>query len=138
MRPGQPAARHAIFHVLLNDVTSFASFASKSTSVLSANTIRFCVQTPGMSRKLTFVFQLAVSNSLSGSNLTLIEYNRTVVGRGHDHRVEFHFDFGPSGEYGWRSGTKHGEGNFCTTRRFADDQAKNLIDALSANPCPRT
>ena len=52
----------------------------------------------GCNRRITFVFKLNVSNSLRGAALHLFEFD------GQDKRTEFHFDFGPSGELGWRRG----------------------------------
>jgi hypothetical protein len=100
----------------------------------------FCMQTPGVSRKITFYFDLALNNSLQGFKLNLIDYDGTIVGRDSNHQTEYHFDFGPLGEHGWRRGTTHGKGDFFATPRFADDLAKKMIDPLDnrqRRPTPR-
>lgn len=83
----------------------------------------------GVSRKVAFVFQLLVGDSLRGSVLRLVQsdWSSSSV-RQWD--KEYHFDFGPSGEHGWREGVEEGRGEFFSTERLVDRMAKKLIDAV--------
>ena len=76
-------------------------------------------------RRVTFVFHLVVTNSLHGSRLDL-----TQSDAGHNWAHEYHFDFGPSGEHGWREGTSEGRGEFFSTERLVDRMAMKLINAV--------
>ena len=78
---------------------------------------------------VTFVFQLLVNNSLGGFRLRLIQSDWTwSPARNWEH--EYHFDFGPSGEYGWREGAAQGRGEFFSTERLVDRMAMKLINAI--------
>jgi hypothetical protein len=81
------------------------------------------------SGRISLLFELTVNNSLRGFTLYLIEFDG-ATGSGTNRRTEFHFDFGPSGEHGWREGTRHGAGKFFATPRFVDDVAKKAIEAI--------
>jgi hypothetical protein len=43
---------------------------------------------------------------------------------------EYYFDFGPSGEHGWREGTAEGRGEFLSTEHLVDRMAMKLIEAV--------
>jgi hypothetical protein len=76
-------------------------------------------------RSIIFVFELALNNTLQASKLRVVEFDGT-----HNRETEFHFDFGPSGEHGWRRGTQRGTGEYFTTPRLLDTLAKRLIEAV--------
>jgi hypothetical protein len=83
----------------------------------------------GLPRTVTFVFHLSVSDSLQGFTLRLVQFVGSSEG-GRNWDNDYHFDFGPSGEYGWREGIGWGRGEFFSTARLVDRMATKLIEAV--------
>lgn len=80
-------------------------------------------------RTTRFVLEPIPRNQFFSWELRVVEY----VGaerereRPRNDTTQFHFDFGPSGDLGWREGTDHGKGDFFTSARLVDLFAKRMI-----------
>ena len=118
------------FDGLFEEVQRVCAASSGLIVKPSRDRILVVMETTGVLRKATFAFRLAVSNSLQGFELDLIEFDSTLPGPGSNQHTPFHFDFGPSGELGWREGKQQGTGEFFATSRLVDDVAKKLIKAI--------
>jgi hypothetical protein len=123
----QAASRE--FDSLFDEVQRVCAQSSGLLVNPKRNNILVSMEAPEVRRRVTFHFQLAVSNSLIGFQLCLIEFDGTVESGSNQHST-FHYDFGPSGEQGWREGTQQDTGEFFTTPRFVDDVAKKVLEAI--------
>lgn len=78
-------------------------------------------------RRVTFSFESNPRTQDFACRLRVIDYDGTSRYDDGNYTTELHFDFGPDGDLGWRSGTDYGKGKFYTSAALVERFAKILI-----------